>query len=180
MKQSTKNILIALAIIIPLGSIFLFGTYAYNYFKKITFLPPTLGRLDYLDVANTLITKGKNSVIPVMIMVPIKNDNKRSISFSDLYVELFHDGKLIAQTSALDSNYDKIIIKGNQENSFPYSVDVFVNDQLLSLLKTLDIFGGQKATLQYKVKANLFGWLPFSWDDVFEYPDDSLTSKKTV
>lgn len=170
-----KNILIALAIIIPFTGLIAVGLYAIRYFKNIKFLTPALGDIDFIQAGAVLLTQDPKASFPVDLIVKIQNDNKHKISFSDLSAELSYQGNVVARTSEVQKNYDKVFIAGNSVSSFNYSVDVYPNQILVDAIKAIKLFGGQPLKLDYKIKVNLFGWLPIPYEGTFIYPEPPST-----
>ena len=190
MKSSIgKGILIALAIIIPLGLIALSIFWGYKYFKRLSFEKPEFN----FDIADALLAaaKGNNAKIPVEVILPIKNENQNPVSISDLKLELKHNDVLVAKNQEVQENYDKKIIEPAPKviasgvdpegfNKFSYKMELYSNVELINFLKVLDIFGGQPITIQYKVSGNLNGWIPFSKSGEYTYDPSTARKVSTV
>lgn len=103
---------------------------------------------------SSLVNNGKTS-FALKLKVIVKNRNKFSINFSDLYAEVYSNNQLIAKSSELQSNYQKINVPGLSEKSFNEELDVVLSASSINLIR--DKFNGKPIKLDYIIKLKVFG-----------------------
>ena len=111
-------------------------------------------------VASLLV---KKPVIKVGASVTIHNTNFFKIPISDLYIQIYDDGTLIAQSIEPSG---KFVIPKEQYKTFNHSFDVFISSLLLDKIKQVQ--GGKPIKFMYKIKGKVFGF-PIRFKNQYNY-----------
>lgn len=93
----------------------------------------------------------------------IENKNNFNVPVSGLNVEVYHQGTLIASSTAPQADF---VIPANGTYTLNQSMTVDTSKALSIATK---IFSGQPLVFDYKIKAKLFGFYPLSYNGNFTY-----------
>ncbi len=153
-----------LGYIVLLGGLF----YAFVLYAKSRIkIGVSLAKLDIgklIGVINTGGNIGGKAILKTDLEIKVENGNTFTIRASDLSVQIFHQGTLIAQSAGKSS--EKIIVLPKYEAEFIHTLDVVLSDEFFSVIKALK--SGQPLVLQYIVRIKLFG-IPIKYKDNFTY-----------
>lgn len=108
---------------------------------------------------------GEGSLVKTKIGVDLKNNGSLSLSFKDLYIEVYYGGILVAKSSDNVNNQNKIIIDKNSSTNVVQEFDVYVNQSLFNLIKGIK---NKNALIQYKVNVNWYGF-KISHEGTYKY-----------
>jgi LEA14-like dessication related protein len=150
-----KIIIIILLVLAAAGAIAFF--WGKSVWDKITFGVPRVLGLDFngitLEDAASIVLAGSQKEINALIAMDVSNKNNFSIPFSSLKVELLYNGQTIAETSDAFT----------QKQSIPANGVLYATDNVKIILSgaaaqlALDKLQNGKATINYKIKLNVFG-----------------------
>lgn len=149
-----------------LGYIVLLGALFYAfvlYAKSKIKISVSLAKLDVAKLLSVIATGGK-AILKTDLEMKVVNDNVFSITASNLKVQIFHKGVLIAQST--DIGPEKIVILPKVETEFIHTLDVILSQQFFDVIKTLK--SGEPLVLQYIIQLKLFG-IPVKYQDNFTY-----------
>jgi len=149
-----------------LGFIALLGGLFYAFVlyakSKIKF-SVSLAKLSLPNIL-TVATTGQQAILKTGLEIKVENDNAFTITASNLNVEIYHQGVLIAKSSAPSS--EKIVILPKYEAKFLHTLDLILSQQFFQVIKELK--SGEPLVLQYVIRIKLFG-IPIKYSDNFTY-----------
>ncbi len=149
-----------LGYIVVLGGLF----YAFVLYAKSQIeLSVSLAKLDISKLIMS-VGAGQAAILKAALEIKVKNENAFTITASNLDVEIFYQGSLIAASSTPSS--EKIVILPKYEAQFIHTIDLILSKKFFSVIKTLK--SGQPLVLQYIIRIRLFG-IPIRYEDNFTY-----------
>lgn len=93
----------------------------------------------------------------------IDNKNSFSVPVSGLYIELYHQGKLIGQSTSAQPDFD---IPAMGSFTINQSMTVNINSSLSIAAK---ILAGAPVIFDYTIRAKLFKFFPLTYNGSFTY-----------
>ena len=164
MTKTARNILIGIAVIIPLGIIALIA-YGMSIWKNISikpyFVSADLSGLSLADIP-AILTGGQRQVKTVLGM-EVLNDSDVDISFSSLKATLYYEGNKIGETSDKLKNTKYVASAHNLLNPLRVSdeVTLTLNQSVAKLL--VDKISGKKPKVDYEIQLTILGIPFFKW-----------------
>ena len=149
-----------------LGYIALLGGLFYAfvlYAKSRITMSISLAKLNIPQLISVM-SKGSQAVLKTDLDLKVKNDNAFTIRASDLNVQIFYEGVLIAKSENKPSK--RIIVLAKSEASFIHTLDVILSQQFFGIIG--DLKSGQPLALNYIVRIRLFG-IPITYKNKFTY-----------
>ena len=136
-----------------LGILTLLAVVGYIVLKDIISNIKIKPDLKGLDLSGSLksIFEGKG-VLKTDIRIEIYNGKRFTIPISDLFIEIYHDGNLIATSQEIDKKVNLISKQTTTEIS--HKIDVNLTKSFFDTIEELK--EGEEITLNYKIKGRLF------------------------
>lgn len=105
-----------------------------------------------------------DAMLKTDVGIEVDNNNRFSIPISNLYIKIYHNGTLIAETDGIDKSIILIPAKGEKE--FTHPLNVILVPSFFDAIK--EITEDKPLILDYKIKGQLFK-IPVKFENSFEY-----------
>lgn len=117
--------------------------------SNIKFKP--FDKSDIVGIKISDLVQGKK--LTISINSYIENQNNFKINFSDLYIQIFHNNELIANSTTLDTKKHTLPANGNV--TLPESIDIYGNQTTINIVKDIALYKPVK--VNYKLDVKVFG-----------------------
>lgn len=134
----------SIIVIILIAALVGIGFYLKDAFEKLKFK---------FDLSGINLSQLKSGTINVKAGVTIENKNKFNITFSRLFVRLFYNNQLIAQSK--EAREEKIVVPKNSEIKFIEDIEVYVNSATIDLVK--NSIAKESVEIKYEIDLIVFG-----------------------